>query len=117
MRLAIEQTGGLPSIDFQVSEAARAIFGEHEENLRAIEDVLKVKLSTRGTKLFIDGQSHDVVMVRKLLEQIRELQEAGHFIDAGDVGHAAQMLASGRVEQLTDPAPLAFDEAGMLGAF
>jgi hypothetical protein len=28
-----------------------------------------------------------------------------------------QMLASGRVEQLTDPAPLAFDENGMLGAF
>lgn len=28
-----------------------------------------------------------------------------------------QMLASGRVEQLTDPAPFAFDEHGMLGAF
>ena len=28
-----------------------------------------------------------------------------------------QMLASGRVEQLTDPAPIAFDDQGMLGAF
>jgi hypothetical protein len=28
-----------------------------------------------------------------------------------------QMLASGRVEQLTDPEPLAFDTNGMLGAF
>lgn len=28
-----------------------------------------------------------------------------------------QMLASGRVEQLTDPAPLTFDANGMLGAF
>ncbi len=89
-------------IEFDIGEIARTVCGEQDENLRAIERVLGVRLSARGTKLFVDGAPHDVVMVRKLIEQVRGLLEEGFVVNADDVEHAANILASGRVKNLKE---------------
>ncbi len=102
LRLCVEDQEGLAFIDFGAAEVARMIFGEREENLEAIKRVFDLDLSTRGTKLFIDGQTHDVVMVRKLLEQILLLQEEGYIVNSADFEHAAHILASGRLDNLKE---------------
>jgi len=102
LRLTVAESEGLTYIEFDTAEVANLLFGKTEENLRAIEKVLSVKLFTRGAKLFIDGQTHDVIMVRKLLEQVYQLQQEGFIVNATDVEHAAHILASGRVNNLKE---------------
>ncbi len=100
--MKVHHSNGKHYIDFEAVEVARRLFGEQEENLRVIERVLGLKLSTRGTRLFIDGQPHDVEMVRTLMEQLGDLQAEGFIVNAGDVEHATHILASGRLQNLKE---------------
>ncbi len=98
----VRHPNGVPFIDFEAIEVARPLFGENEEHLRVIERILGVRLSTRGTRLFIDGQDYDVEMVRNLMDQLKNLQAEGFIVNAGDIEHATHILASGKLENLKE---------------
>ncbi|MBZ0271162.1 PhoH family protein [bacterium] len=97
----MDSGSGVPYVELEGGQG-ELIFGERDENLRAIENVLDVKLSTRGDRLFIEGQTHDVQMVKKLIEQIAELRDEDYLVNASDIEHAAHILASGRVDNLKE---------------
>ncbi len=77
---------------------ALELFGRQDENLRAIERALGVRLLARGNELIIEGPAPDRVVT--LLDQLLALARAGHHLTAQDVRYAAGLAKDGRQEDL-----------------
>jgi phosphate starvation-inducible PhoH-like protein len=67
------------------------LFGIHDENLRMIEDAFKVKITARGTEVFVTGGG-DTTGAEKLLTQIQELIDRGYPVKKSDLATAARVL-------------------------
>src|SRR5687767_2049136 len=71
---------------------AEALYGNHDENLRFLEDALKVRIKTSGTELMVEGQGEGEEVVAQVFEQLGSLMKDGYSISPGDVRLAAQLL-------------------------
>ena len=71
---------------------AEALFGNHDENLRFLEDTLKVRIRTQGSELSIEGPPEAQEIVRQIFDQLGTLMKDGYSVSAGDVRLAAQLL-------------------------
>jgi phosphate starvation-inducible protein PhoH and related proteins len=71
---------------------AEALFGNHDENLRFLEDTLKVRIRTQGSELSIEGPPEAQEIVRQIFDQLGALMRDGYSVSAGDVRLAAQLL-------------------------
>jgi len=71
---------------------AEALFGNHDENLRFLEDTLKVRIRTQGSELSIEGPPEAQEIVRQIFDQLGALMKDGYSVSAGDVRLAAQLL-------------------------
>jgi phosphate starvation-inducible PhoH-like protein len=72
---------------------AEALFGNHDENLRFLEDTLKVRIRTQGSELSIEGPPEAQEIVRQIFDQLGALMRDGYSVSAGDVRLAAQLLS------------------------
>ena len=72
---------------------AEALFGNHDENLRFLEDTLKVRIRTQGSELSIEGPPEAQEIVRQIFDQLGTLMRDGYSVSAGDVRLAAQLLS------------------------
>ncbi len=72
---------------------AEALFGNHDENLRFLEDTLKVRIRTQGSELSIEGPPEAQEIVRQIFDQLGALMKDGYSVSAGDVRLAAQLLS------------------------
>jgi len=72
---------------------AEALFGNHDENLRFLEDTLKVRIRTQGSELSIEGPPEAQEIVRQIFDQLGTLMKDGYSVSAGDVRLAAQLLS------------------------
>jgi phosphate starvation-inducible PhoH-like protein len=72
---------------------AEALFGNHDENLRFLEDSLKVRIRTQGSELSIEGPPEAQEIVRQIFDQLGALMKDGYSVSAGDVRLAAQLLS------------------------
>jgi phosphate starvation-inducible PhoH-like protein len=79
---------------------ALELFGRQDENLRAIERALGVRILSRGNELIIDGAGRDTERVVALLEQLVGLARQGHHLTAQDVRYAAALAKDGRQEDI-----------------
>jgi phosphate starvation-inducible PhoH-like protein len=70
-----------------------ALFGNHDENLRFLEDTLKVRIRTQGSELSIEGPPEAQEIVRQIFDQLGALMKDGYSVSAGDVRLAAQLLS------------------------
>ncbi|HVS30646.1 MAG TPA: PhoH family protein [Thermoanaerobaculia bacterium] len=70
----------------------QTLFGSHDENLRMIEDAFKVKISSRGNEIFVQGDPASVAPVEKLLAQMQELIFQGYPIRKSDVSTGMRVL-------------------------
>ena len=70
----------------------QTLFGNHDENLRMIEDAFKVKISSRGNEIFVQGAAESVAPVEKLLAQMQELISQGYPIRKSDVTTGMRVL-------------------------
>ncbi len=77
---------------------ALELFGRQDENLRAIERALGVRLLARGNELLIEGSDPERAIA--LLGQLLDLARAGHHLTAQDVRYAAGLAKDGRQEDL-----------------
>src|SRR5436305_1858755 len=50
-------------------EGTHTLFGNHDENLRMLEDAFGVKISSRGNEIFVTGAEKNVAPVQKLLAE------------------------------------------------
>jgi len=66
-------------------QGAHTLFGNHDENLRMIEEAFDVKISSRGNEIFVKGSADAVAPVEKLLGEMQELIGQGYPIRKADV--------------------------------
>jgi phosphate starvation-inducible PhoH-like protein len=75
----------LKELEFEDINAQRILAGEFEENLKSISRMLKVSISSRGTKIFIKGEEQAVDVAEKTIKELyREIKE-GFAISKKDV--------------------------------
>ncbi|MEA2329832.1 MAG: phosphate starvation-inducible protein PhoH [Thermoanaerobaculia bacterium] len=73
-------------------EGTHTLFGNHDENLRMLEDEFKVKISSRGGEIFVTGSPDNVAPVEKLLAQMQELIEQGYPLKRSDIHTGMRVL-------------------------
>lgn len=83
-------------------EEARAVFGRHDEHLRAIEQALPVTISVRDNELVIIGEVEAVAQVESLLAQLFLLFRQGVSISLRDVTYGLRLLAAGQEPNLAE---------------
>ncbi len=73
-------------------KGAHVLFGNHDENLRMLEDEFKVKISSRGNEIFVQGSPDNVAPVEQILIQMQELIGQGFPLKKSDVSTGMRVL-------------------------
>jgi phosphate starvation-inducible PhoH-like protein len=73
-------------------DGVEALFGSYDENLRFIESLARVRLSTQGQDLLVAGDAAGVARVEHLVGKLLVLQKGGYRLSNGDVKTAAELL-------------------------
>ena len=72
-----------------------SLFGNLDENLRAIEKGFQVGISARGSNITLEGESRDVEMVAELFRQLSGLLKKGYSLKREDVEVSIRLLKDG----------------------
>ena len=84
------------------------LFGNHDENLRAIEDAFNVKISSRGNEIFVSGAEANRGNVQRLIGDLQQLIGQGYPMQKSDVATGVRVLrdkpGTNLVEFFTDDA-------------
>jgi phosphate starvation-inducible protein PhoH and related proteins len=83
-------------------EGTHTLFGNHDENLRMLEDEFDVKISSRGNELTVKGNAANVAPVEKLLAQMQQLIEQGYPLQRSDVTTGMRVLRDRPETNLVD---------------
>ncbi|MEE8449201.1 MAG: PhoH family protein [Thermodesulfobacteriota bacterium] len=89
-------------VTFDDLECARSLFGEHDQNLRFVEELLDVRVSARGSEVKLWGAKEDRDLALKLLCGLYELVKNGHPVYRMDVGFASRILKQDANTDLKD---------------
>jgi phosphate starvation-inducible PhoH-like protein len=81
---------------------AEALYGTHDENLRFLEDSLKVRIKSQGSELMVEGEEDGEETVVQIFDQLGALMKDGYSVSAGDVRLAAQLLRENGATRLRD---------------
>jgi phosphate starvation-inducible PhoH-like protein len=71
---------------------AELLFGTHDENLRFLEQTLKVRIKSDGGELVVEGTPDGEDKVAQVFGQLGDLMKEGYAVASGDVRLAAQLL-------------------------
>ena len=71
---------------------AHTLFGNHDENLRAIEDAFDVKISSRGNEVFVTGNADNRASVQKLIGELQQLIAQGYPMQKSDVATGVRVM-------------------------
>ena len=84
------------------------LFGNHDENLRAIEDAFDVKISSRGNEIFVSGAEESRGSVQRLIGDLQQLIGQGYPMQKSDVATGVRVMrdkpGTNLVEFFTDDA-------------
>ena len=69
-----------------------ALFGNHDENLRFLEESQKVSIRNERDALLVEGDPHGEAVVAQVFDQLGALMKDGYSVSSGDVRLAAQLL-------------------------
>ena len=72
------------------------VFGNYDENLRAIERDLGVRVVARGTDITVQGDGDQEALAVQLIEQLVGVVRNGYALRKGDVEIAARLLRDNR---------------------
>ena len=93
-------------------EGMSALFGSYDENLRNLESVFAVRISTDGTALVVEGEAAGVDGASRVLSQLAELVEDGYRLSKADVQRAARIVADDPSVSLRDFFPRGTPKGG-----
>jgi phosphate starvation-inducible PhoH-like protein len=93
-------TQGRFSADDQ--QLANLLFGQANKNLKQIEKILGVRLSSKGFDLYIQGDAVQVELCRRLLEELYALLRKGYPLYPTDIDYAVRILAADSKARLGD---------------
>jgi phosphate starvation-inducible PhoH-like protein len=83
----------LIQLPFTDNDHARHLFGEQNANLQRLAGMLDVRITTRGTTVFIEGERALAELAHNLLNQLYGLLQAGYPLHPNDIEYAARMLS------------------------
>ena len=69
------------------------LFGNHDENLRFLENTFKVRIKSQGSELLVEGDEQGAARVSQIFEQLAGLVKDGYSMSSGDVRLAAELFA------------------------
>ncbi len=72
------------------------VFGHYDENLKAIEKDLGVRVSARGTEVIVQGDPEKEALAANLIDQLVGVVRGGYALKKGDVEIAARLLRDNR---------------------
>jgi phosphate starvation-inducible PhoH-like protein len=75
------------------------------KNLKLIEDTLGVIISSRGNKVFIQGDEPTVERTKEIINELRELNIKGHTLRPEDISYAIDNIKAGHevsIEELSN---------------
>jgi phosphate starvation-inducible protein PhoH and related proteins len=73
-------------------QQTQTLFGNHDENIRTIEDAFDVKISSRGNEIFVSGTAENSAAVQKLLGELQSLIEQGFPMKKSDVQTGVRVM-------------------------
>lgn len=79
-------------ITLESNELALALFGEHNKNLRRIEELAEVGIRARGNVVDILGPESGVVMVERLIRELSRLVRRGYSLRESDIEPAFKLV-------------------------
>jgi phosphate starvation-inducible protein PhoH and related proteins len=79
-----------------------ALFGNHDENLRFLEETQKVRIRSQLDALVVEGDPGGEEVVEQVFVQLAGLMKDGYSLSPGDVRLAAQLLGQDAHAQLRD---------------
>jgi len=82
--------------------AAETLFGNRDENLRFLEDNLKVRIKNDGPNLVVEGNDEGEDVVVQLFDQLGAMMKDGYAASPGDVRVAVQLLSQDPSARLRD---------------
>jgi phosphate starvation-inducible PhoH-like protein len=82
--------------------AAETLFGNRDENLRFLEDNLKVRIKNDGTNLVVEGNGEGEEVVVQLFDQLGSMIKDGYAASPGDVRVGVQLLSQDPSARLRD---------------
>ncbi len=78
------------------------LFGVKDENLRAIEEILKVRIKNDGADLVIEGSDAGQRQAHAVFTQLTALMASGYGLAGGDVRLAATLISENETADLKD---------------
>ena len=76
------------------------LLGRNDENLRALESLLALRIVARGNEIILKGDEPRVARAERLLTQLSDLVHSGTPLYATDVRAALRMLADDETADL-----------------
>ena len=90
------------SLTFSDLDLSRQLFGEHNRHLQKIAEALDVKISARGTSVFITGDEIEVNLAKTVLDQLYGLLKEKYPIYSNDIDYAIRVLSENDNARLKD---------------
>ncbi len=84
------------------AEGIETLYGARDVNLRQIESLLRVQISTQGSELTVRGNPDSEQRTQLIFDQLGALLDEGYALANGDVQTAAQLLAGNADLDLRD---------------
>jgi phosphate starvation-inducible PhoH-like protein len=78
------------------------VFGHYDENLKAIEKDVGVRVSARGTEVTVQGDPDKEALAANLIDQLVSVVRGGYALKKGDVEIAARLLRDNRAAVLQE---------------
>ncbi len=93
------------SIQINDMEKIMNLFGNFDQNLKVIEDEFNTDIIVREGEVKIVGEEKAVGMVRKTIDMLLKMQDAGEIITSHSVNYTIELVKEGeesRTEELSD---------------
>lgn len=90
------------NVQLENPNEAIALLGNHDTNIKIIEDELQVSIVTRGESVQVSGSEENVELVSKILEKLLYVVRKGITISGRDVVYALGMAKKGTLEYFKD---------------
>ncbi len=83
-------------------EGIETVFGSYDENLRYLESLLGVHITTQGHDLLVEGEASNIAKVERIIGDLAALFREGYQISNGDVKTASQLVHQDDTVDLRD---------------
>jgi len=81
------------TVNFPDIERARQLFGERNSNLERIAAATDTTVNTRGSTVFIQGDSISARLAKNVLDQLYGLLQEGYPVHPNDIDYAVRVLS------------------------